>query len=100
MKVGGYASRGYECVRGAFATPQAADEGGGQLCVYRHGEKVVDLWAGRDKINDRPYGQDTLTVIMSCTKGATAAAVHILAERGLIDYEAKVTDYWPQYAAG
>ena len=100
MDVGGYVSRGYEGVRDAFDAAQSADEGGGQLCIYRHGEKVVDLWAGRDKINDRPYGEDTLTIIMSCTKGATAAAVHRLAERGLIDYEARVADYWPQFAAG
>ncbi len=99
MDVGGYVSRGYEGVREAFAAAQAADEGGGQLCVYRHGQKVVDLWGGRDKINDRPYGEDTLTIIMSCTKGATAAVVHRLAERGLIDYEAPVADYWPQFAA-
>jgi len=100
MKVGGYVSRGYEGVREAFASAQAGDEGGGQLCVYRHGQKVVDLWAGRDKVNDRPYGEDTLTIIMSCTKGATAAVVHRLAERGLIDYEAPVADYWPAFAAG
>ena len=100
MNVGGYVSRGYEDVREAFAVAQAADEGGAQLCVYRRGEKVVDLWGGRDKVNDRPYDEDTLTVIMSCTKGATAAIVHILAERGLIDYEACVTDYWPEFAAG
>ena len=35
---------------------------------------------------------------MSCTKGATAAVVHRLAERGLIDYEARVADYWPEFA--
>ncbi len=100
MDASGYVARGYEGVREAFAQAQANDEGGGQLCVYRHGEKMVDLWAGRDKVNDRPYGQETLTIIMSCTKGATAAVVHRLAERGLIDYEAKVTDYWPEFAAG
>ena len=100
MNASGYVARGYEGVRDVFAQAQAADEGGGQLCVYRHGEKVVDLWAGRDKVNDRPYGQQTITVIMSCTKGATAAVVHRLAERGLIDYEARVTDYWPEFAAG
>ncbi len=99
MTVGGFAARGYEGVRDAFAAAQAADEGGGQLCVYRHGEKVVDLWAGRDKVNDRLYGEDTITVIMSCTKGATAAVVHRLAERGLVDYEAPVADYWPEFAA-
>ncbi len=100
MSVGGFAARGYEGVRDAFGAAQADDEGGAQLCVYRHGQKVVDLWAGRDKINDRPYGEETITVIMSCTKGATAAVVHRLAERGLIDYEAPVTDYWPGFAAG
>jgi CubicO group peptidase (beta-lactamase class C family) len=99
MDVGGYVSRGYEGVRDAFAAAQAADEGGGQLCVYRHGQKVVDVWAGRDKLNDRPYGEDTIAIIMSCTKGATAAVVHRLAERGLIDYEAPVADYWPAFAA-
>ncbi|HLY78032.1 MAG TPA: serine hydrolase domain-containing protein, partial [Caulobacteraceae bacterium] len=92
-------ARGFDGVREAFETAQAADEGGGQLCVYRRGEKVVDLWAGRDRENDRPYAQDTLTIIMSCTKGATAAVVHRLAERGLIDYEAPVADYWPEFAA-
>jgi len=100
MIVGGFVSRGYEGVREAFASAQSADEGGGQLCIYRHGQKVVDVWAGRDTVNDRPYGEDTLTVIMSCTKGATAAVVHRLAERGLIDYEAPVADYWPEFAAG
>jgi CubicO group peptidase (beta-lactamase class C family) len=100
MNASGYAARGYEGVRDAFARAQAGDEGGGQLCIYRHGEKVVDLWAGRDKLNDRPYGQDTLTVIMSCTKGATATVVHRLAERGLIDYQAPVADYWPEFAGG
>jgi len=100
MSVGGFVARGYEGVRGSFAAAQAEDPGGGQLCVYRHGQKVVDLWAGRDKINDRPYDEDTLTIIMSCTKGATAAVVHQLAEKGLIDYEARVADYWPEFAAG
>lgn len=100
MDVGGFAAEGYEGVRSAFAAAQAADPGGAQLCVYRHGQKVVDLWAGRDTINDRPYDQTTLTVIMSCTKGVTAAVVHRLAERGLIDYEAPVADYWPAFAAG
>jgi len=100
MNVGGYFARGYEGVREAFASAQSKDEGGAQLCIYRHGQKVVDLWGGRDKVNDRPYGEETITVLMSCTKGATAAVVHRLAERGLIDYEAPVADYWPEFAAG
>ena len=65
MAADGFVARGYEGVRDAFATSQSADEGGAQLCVYRYGQKVVDLWAGRDKLDDRPFGQDTLSVIMS-----------------------------------
>ena len=99
MNVHGFVARGYEGVREAFAAAQAQDEGGAQLCVYRHGAKVVDIWGGRDKVNDRPYGEDTITIIMSCTKGATAAVVHRLAERGLIDIEGPVADYWPGFAA-
>jgi len=99
MTANGFVARGYEGVRDAFAQAQSEDEGGAQLCIYRHGSKVVDIWAGRDKVNDRPYGEDTLTIIMSCTKGATATVVHRLAERGLIDYQAPVADYWPEFAA-
>src|ERR1700743_1698444 len=99
MGVKGFAIRGYEGVRDAFGAAQANDPGGAQLCIYRYGRKVVDIWTGRDKVNDRPYDEDTITVIMSCTKGATAAVVHRLAERGLIDYDARVADYWPAFAA-
>lgn len=100
MAGAGSVARGFEGVRDAFLDAQSKDEGGAQLCVYRHGEIVVDLWAGRDSVNDRPYGEDAITVIMSCTKGATAAVIHRLAERGLLNYEARVADYWPEFAEG
>jgi CubicO group peptidase (beta-lactamase class C family) len=51
---GGTVEPGYERVRDAFADAQAKDEGGAQLCVYRHGKRVVDIWAGMDKANNRP----------------------------------------------
>ena len=95
--VGGTVEKGFERVRDAFAEAQAKDEGGAQLCVYRNGKKVVDLWTGRDKINDRPYTDQTITVLMSCSKGAVATAAHMLAERGLLDFDAPVTKYWPQF---
>src|SRR4029453_11151285 len=78
---------------------QANDPGGAQLCIYRHGEVVVDLWTGRDIANDRPYTEDTLTVLMPCTKGAVAVCAGMLAERGLLDVEAPVAKYWPEFAA-
>jgi CubicO group peptidase (beta-lactamase class C family) len=59
---------------------------------------VVDLWAGMDKLNNRPYTADTITVLMSCTKAVTAVCVHMLAQRGLLDYDAPVARYWPEFA--
>ncbi|HTX50212.1 MAG TPA: serine hydrolase domain-containing protein [Caulobacteraceae bacterium] len=85
---GGTVAFGFEGVRTAFVEAQKDDPGGAQLCVYRNGQKVVDLWAGIDPANDRPYGAECIGVLMSCTKGFVAGAVHMLAERGLIDLEA------------
>jgi CubicO group peptidase (beta-lactamase class C family) len=96
--VGGSVARGFEAVRDAFAQAQAEDEGGAQLCVYRGGAKVVDLWAGNDKIRARPYGEQTLAMLMSCTKAAVALGAHVLAERGLLDFDAPVARYWPEFA--
>ena len=95
---GGTVASGYEAVREAFIAAQAEDPGGAQLCVYRHGRPVVNLWAGRDPVNDRPYGPDTLGVLMSCTKGAIAIAASMLAERGKLDIDAPVARYWPAFA--
>src|ERR1700684_3452529 len=94
---GGGVARGFEGVRDAFLEAQAKDAGGAQLCVYRHSERVVDLWAGRDSENNRPYGEDIIGVLMSCTKGVVASGVHILADRGLIDFDAPMARYWPEF---
>jgi CubicO group peptidase (beta-lactamase class C family) len=98
MRVEGTVERGFEAVREAFAEGQAQDEGGAQLCVYRHGSRVVDLWAGIDKLNGRQYAAKTITVLMSCTKAVTAVCVHMLSQRGLIDYDAPLARYWPEFA--
>ena len=99
MTAEGTVARGFEPVREAFAAGQAADEGGAQLCVYRHGEKVVDLWAGRDPVGNRPYGADTVTTLMSCTKAAVATCALILMERGPLDLDSPVARYWPEFSA-
>src|SRR6185312_7118760 len=98
MDVGGTVQVGFEPVRDAFATAQADDRGGAQLCIFRHGEIVVDLWTGRDVANDRPYTADTITILMSCTKAAVAVCAHIMAQLGLLDLQAPVAKYWPQFA--
>jgi CubicO group peptidase (beta-lactamase class C family) len=73
---------------------------GASACVIVDGEAVVDLWGGyADPETEQPWQADTLTVVMSSTKGATALCAHMLADRGLLDFDTPVAEYWPVFAA-
>jgi CubicO group peptidase (beta-lactamase class C family) len=74
--------------------------GGGALAVYLDGEPVVDVWTGwADRRGRLPWTADTAAMVFSATKGVASTVVHRLVDRGLIDYEAPVADYWPEFAA-
>jgi CubicO group peptidase (beta-lactamase class C family) len=76
----------------------SGQEVGLQAAAYLDGELVLDTWTGTaDEQSGRPVDGDTLFVVFSATKGVTATAVHMLAERGQIDYEAPVASYWPEF---
>jgi CubicO group peptidase (beta-lactamase class C family) len=69
--------------------------------VYRDGRKVVDLWAGtKDANGTEPWTEDTATIVRSATKGVAAAVPLLLHQRGLLDLDAPVASYWPQFKAG
>ncbi|MEP7349552.1 MAG: serine hydrolase domain-containing protein [Sphingorhabdus sp.] len=70
------------------------------VVVYHRGEKVIDLWDGlADPARGVAAQSDTLYNVYSVTKAVTATALHLQAERGLVDYDAKIADYWPEFAA-
>jgi CubicO group peptidase (beta-lactamase class C family) len=72
---------------------------GAGVCVYHRGRKVVDLWGGlADEDTKAPWEAGTMAVSFSTTKGLTATCLHILADRGLVDYQAPVATYWPEFA--
>lgn len=72
---------------------------GGAVCVYQHGEKLVDIWSGTRDAAGSPWQADTMSVSFSTTKGVTSTALHIAAERGLVSYDEPVASYWPEFAA-
>ena len=73
---------------------------GVQVAAYMDGEPIVRVEGGRlGPEDDRPVQPDTLFSSFSTTKGVAATALHILADRGLIDYNAPVAQYWPAFAA-
>ena len=72
---------------------------GAAVCVYHQGRKVVDIWGGlADEDEAKPWERDTLALSYSTTKGLAATCLHVLADRGLVDYDAPVADYWPEFA--
>jgi len=76
-------------------------ERGLQVAAYLDGELVVDAWSGlADAETGRTVNGDTLFVTFSCTKGITATVVHLLAERGTLDYDLPIAHYWPEFASG
>lgn len=88
-------------VRDAFAANfDDAREVGASFALALEGEIVVDLWAGHaDGARTKPWQADTLINTYSTTKGMVATVVGVLADEGLIDYHAKVAEYWPEFAA-
>lgn len=98
---GGWTAPGFEPVRDAFAA-NFEDHGdlGAACCVYRDGRPVVDLWAGfADLAGGRHWHGDTVQLIFSATKGVAAVCVHRLVERGVLDLDAPIASYWPEFAA-
>jgi len=71
--------------------------GGAAAAVFLRGELVVDIWAGSARKDGTPWERDTMSICYSGTKGITSTAVHILATDGLIDYDAPVAEYWPEF---
>ncbi|MGB5810540.1 MAG: serine hydrolase domain-containing protein [Polyangiales bacterium] len=71
--------------------------GGGAASVYLEGKRVVDIWAGRARHDGTPWERDTMSICFSGSKGVAATAIHILATDGLIDYDAPVARYWPEF---
>ncbi|MFI5782553.1 serine hydrolase domain-containing protein [Nocardia sp. NPDC051570] len=96
----GFVERGFEAVRDAFAYAHDGDEGAAQLCIYRHGRTIVDLWTGQDAISGKSWDAESLVVLRSVSKGLTATCVHMLVERGQLELDAPIHDYWPEFAVG
>ena len=75
----------------------ALGEIGAQVAVFHRGRLVVDLAAGTDPVGQRPFTRETLMMVASCTKGATATCVLMLADAGAVDLDEPVATYWPEF---
>ena len=76
----------------------AETPGGAAVCVYHRGECVVDLWGGARDHAGRPWLADTMAPSFSTTKGVASTLVHMMVDRGLLDYDDRVCRHWPEFA--
>lgn len=74
------------------------DEVGASVSLSFEGETTVDLWGGlADPCTGDPWNADTIGIVFSCTKGATAFCAHVLVARGKLDIDAPVAEFWPEF---
>ena len=100
VEIQGTCDARFQGVKEAFAQ-NFADYGevGAAVSVMVDGRSVVDLWAGHaDAALTRPWQRDTIANVFSTTKGITAICAHRLADQGLLDIDAPVAQYWPEFA--
>jgi CubicO group peptidase (beta-lactamase class C family) len=99
--ISGFVAPGFEGVRTAFEQNfERHGEVGATVSVVHRGTCVVDLVGGvSGESSDELYSSDMVQMVFSVTKGATAMCAHLLAERGLLDLDAPVASYWPEFAA-
>jgi len=96
----GFCAEGFEPVAEAFAANYSLEEEiGSAVAVFFDGQPVVDLWAGhRDAERAKPWEQDTIVCMMSVAKGVSGISFNTLIDRGLVDPQAPVARYWPEFA--
>ena len=70
---------------------------GASLALTVEGRLVVDLWGGLKSEDGEAWEKDTVSIVFSATKGASALCAHMAADRGRLDFDAPVTRYWPEF---
>lgn len=100
MTIDGWTAPGFEGVKDRFEKNFADGlEVGAAFSAYHRGQKVVDVWGGvADENTGREWAEDTMAVVFSTTKGATAVCANQLVQEGRIAVDAPVAEYWPEFA--
>jgi CubicO group peptidase (beta-lactamase class C family) len=97
MRLDGFTDAAFEPVA-AVLRRQLRNGGGGAVCVYHRGRCVVDVWGGVRDPDGTPWMANTMAPSFSTTKGVASTLLHLLADRNLVDYDAPVATYWPEFA--
>ena len=99
MEIQGNCDRKFTEVKELFESIHSSGrEVGSSFAVYKDGKALVDIWGGyTDKEQTNPWNKDSLATVWSTTKGVAAITCALAVEKGLLDYEEKVSHYWPEF---
>ncbi|HJK92245.1 MAG TPA: serine hydrolase domain-containing protein [Polyangiaceae bacterium LLY-WYZ-15_(1-7)] len=114
LRIRGYVAPGFGPVADVFRDNfERRGELGASFCVLRDGERLIDIWAGLadprrgrvdpetgERLPPRPWEEHTISTLFSATKGVAALALLALVDRGELDPDARVADYWPAFRDG
>ena len=100
IEIHGHVAPGWQAVADLLAASiKRGEDVGASVAVYHRGQCVVDIAGGSFHADGGDYDRQTLQLVFSTTKGITALAAAMCVERGLLDYDAPVSGYWPEFAA-
>ena len=101
MSIHGTCEKKFQPVKELFQEiHQSGREVGSSFSVYKDGIPLIDIWSGyTDKEKNKEWKRDTLANVWSTTKGITALTIAHAYEQGILDYEEKVSTYWPEFAS-
>lgn len=97
--IDGYCDTKFAAVRDAYETNfRVEEEVGSCVSVVIDGVAVVDLWGGwKDEACTKPWERDTILCMMSVSKGISAITFNVLIDRGLVELDAPIAKYWPEF---
>lgn len=98
--IDGWLHPDFDGVAAALRAQLKGYPGGAAVCVYHRGRCVADLWGGVRNRHGAPWTHDTMAPSFSTTKGVAATLLHIAVSRGLLDYDDRVAQHWPEFAQG
>lgn len=100
--VQGFIAPGFEPLQAAFAENLAQGlETGAAFAAVVDGQPVADLFGGcADRAQTQPWGEESIVPVFSTTKPIAALVIARLVGQGILDYEAPLARYWPEWAAG
>ncbi len=102
VEINGYCDEKFAAVKEVFL--KNFDEGlevGASFAATLNGKFIIDIWAGyADAAQTQPWERDTIVNVWSTTKIMTAICTLMLVDQGLLDLDAPVAKYWPEFAQG